>query len=159
MQAPHEAEQLLHLCRRFWGQPYVASIYTLLLHQWLLIDPTAGGVEERQKHLNVLVSGARQLFFGDVHSSSKHLQSLFTFLVIEVVFNPNQQRLDAMPPHSRTALLSVVASFLPYYLDTEVRLDVVLDELHSGWGTGIVCIDNKYTHVYTPTICTLFTPP
>lgn len=57
LQAPAEAQKLLVVCRRFWGQPYVVSIYTLLLHQWLMIDPTAGGVDERQKHLNVLVAG------------------------------------------------------------------------------------------------------
>lgn len=76
-----------------------------------------------------IVSGSQQLFLGDVHSARKHLQSLFTFLLIEVVFSPNQQRLDAMPHHSRAALLRVVASFLPYYLDTErLKMDDALEQ-------------------------------
>ncbi len=52
------AEGLLYVCRRLWGQPYVAPVYALLLHQWLLLNREAGGAAERQKHVNVMVSGA-----------------------------------------------------------------------------------------------------
>lgn len=45
------------MCRKLWGQPYVSPIYTLLLHQWLLLNREAGGTEQRQKHVNVLESG------------------------------------------------------------------------------------------------------
>lgn len=48
------------MCRRLWGQPYIAPVYTLLLHRWLLLHKDAGGQLQRQKHVNVLVSGAAQ---------------------------------------------------------------------------------------------------
>lgn len=51
------AESLLYVCRRLWGQPYIGPVYSLLLHQWLLLNKDAGGSEQRQKHINVLVSG------------------------------------------------------------------------------------------------------
>ena len=54
------AEALLYVCRRLWGQPYVAPVYALLLHRWLLLNKDAGGQLQRQKHVNVLVSGAPQ---------------------------------------------------------------------------------------------------
>ena len=57
MQNEIAADDLLHICRRLWGQPYVAPVYALLLHQWLLSHPMAGGTEQRQKHVNVLISG------------------------------------------------------------------------------------------------------
>ena len=57
MQKWDTAESLLYVCRRLWGQPYVGPVYTLLLHQWLLLNKDAGGTEQRQKHVNVLVSG------------------------------------------------------------------------------------------------------
>ncbi len=57
MQNGQAADDLLHVCRRLWGQPYVAPIYALLLSQWLLTHPDAGGKEQRQKHVNVLISG------------------------------------------------------------------------------------------------------
>lgn len=47
------------MCRRLWGQPHVAPIYAMLLHQWLLLHKDAGGAEQRLKHLKVMVSGAR----------------------------------------------------------------------------------------------------
>ena len=61
MQNEIAADDLLHVCRRLWGQPYVAPVYALLLHQWLLSHPTAGGTEQRQKHVNVLISGMQPL--------------------------------------------------------------------------------------------------
>lgn len=35
----------------------MGPVYALLLHQWLLLNKDAGGSEQRQKHLNVLVVG------------------------------------------------------------------------------------------------------
>jgi hypothetical protein len=51
------ADTLLYFCKRLWGQPYLAPIFALLLHRWLLLRPEAGGVEQRQKHVNVLLLG------------------------------------------------------------------------------------------------------
>ena len=51
------SEALLAACRRLWGQPFTAPTYALLLHQWLLVHADAGGRDQRQKHLAVLVSG------------------------------------------------------------------------------------------------------
>lgn len=57
LQHPDRAEEVLSLCRRLWGQPYIAPVYGLLLHRWLLLHTSAGGQEQRQKHVNVLISG------------------------------------------------------------------------------------------------------
>ncbi|KAK9809976.1 hypothetical protein WJX72_002897 [[Myrmecia] bisecta] len=109
------AEALLYVSRQLWGQPYMAPIFALLLHQWLFRAPDAGGTEQRQKHINVLASGARQLFWGDAHASLYNFQPLFNFLADAVVLSPDRRRLDSLPRPSRSALLAVVASFLPYY--------------------------------------------
>ena len=65
-------------------------------------------------------AGARQLFWGDVHSTTDHFKALFSFLSAEVVFCQNRSRLDTLPTQSRAALISVDACFLPYYDKPEV---------------------------------------
>lgn len=36
----------------------MGAIFALLLHRWLLLRPEAGGLEQRQKHVHVLMLGA-----------------------------------------------------------------------------------------------------
>jgi hypothetical protein len=55
------ADTLLFFVKRLWGQPYVAPIYALLLHRWMLLRKEAGGVVQRQKHVGVLVFGGWRL--------------------------------------------------------------------------------------------------
>lgn len=65
-------------------------------------------------------TGARQLFWGDVHSTTTHFQPLFLFLAYSVVFGQQRERLDSLPTQSQAAVISVVSCFLPYYDDPEV---------------------------------------
>ena len=55
------ADTVLYFCKRLWGQPWIAPIFALLLHRWLLLRPEAGGAEQRQKHMNVLMLGGWRL--------------------------------------------------------------------------------------------------
>ena len=66
-------------------------------------------------------TGARQLFWGDVHSTTTHFKPLFVFLAYSVVFCQQRERLDSLPTRSRAAVISVVSCFLPYYDDPEVN--------------------------------------
>ncbi len=50
-----------------------------------------------------------------------NLRPMFMFLADEVVFSHDRQRLDALPPRARKALIAAVAAFLPHYLNTQVR--------------------------------------
>ena len=58
MQKWDSAESLLYICRQLWGLSVIAPVYTLLLHQWLLLNRDAGGASQRQKHVSVVISGA-----------------------------------------------------------------------------------------------------
>ena len=71
-------------------------------------------------HHHYIGAGARQVLWGDVHSSKYHFQPLYNFLFKEVVFNPDRRRLDTLPPQPRAKLLAVVAAFLPYYKPVKV---------------------------------------
>ncbi|KAK9805743.1 hypothetical protein WJX73_004906 [Symbiochloris irregularis] len=113
------AEALLYVCRRLWGQPYIAPVYTLLLHRWLLLHKDAGGQLQRQKHVNVLVSGARQLIWGDVHSSAPNFRPLYDFLAREIVLATDRSHLPTLPGPSWVGLLTIVAAFLPFYYPAE----------------------------------------
>ncbi len=106
----------MQVCRQLWGQPFTAPIFALLLHQWLLVHPEAGGADQRLKHLNILLSGARQLFLGDVETGSSAFQSLFTFISEQTVLAIPRTRLDSMPGPAREGILSLIAAFLPFYL-------------------------------------------
>jgi hypothetical protein len=58
LQDTNAADALLYFCKRLWGQSIVGAIFALLLHRWLLLRPEAGGIEQRQKHVHVLMLGA-----------------------------------------------------------------------------------------------------
>lgn len=109
------ADTLLYFCKRLWGLPYLAPTFALLLHRWLLLRREAGGIEQRQKHVNVLMYGSRQLFLGDVQSGIKKFGALFFFLANDIALSDNRQHLDELPARAREALLSVVAAYSPYY--------------------------------------------
>lgn len=123
--APHfcrswaASEALLGACRQLWGQPFTAPTYALLLHQWLLVHEEAGGADQRLKHLNVLFSGARQLFVGDAETGRTAFQPLYSFMAENVVLSADQRRLDALPPPGRDSIMALVAAFLPYYCNRE----------------------------------------
>jgi hypothetical protein len=125
--APADSEALLAACNRLWGQAFAAPIYALLLHQWLLVHPEAGGAERRLKHVNVLVSGARQVFLGDVESGSMAFKSLHAFVLEQVVLSPSARRLDAMPGPARDALFALTAAFAPYYVPPSALSVIALD--------------------------------
>ena len=101
--------------RRLWGQAYVAPVYALLLHRWLLTHRDAGLRRHRTKHVHVLAIGAQQLFWADVHSDAVRFQPLFGWLAGAVALDPRRAALDALPLQCRAGLLAVVAAFLPYY--------------------------------------------
>lgn len=65
-------------------------------------------------------TGARQLFLGDVNSSSAKFEPLFRFFAFEVAMGPDRGHLEQLPPTARSQLLATVASFLPYYCDPKV---------------------------------------
>ncbi|KXZ45706.1 hypothetical protein GPECTOR_51g691 [Gonium pectorale] len=113
------ARALLHLCQLLWDTPWVAPIYALLLHRFLLLPRDVGGgsasaaaapapapmpspapsySDQRVKHLNVLAHGSRQLLLGDVHSGLSRFQPLWSFLALEVAGLG-----AALPPPSPTA--------------------------------------------------------
>ncbi|GMH38571.1 hypothetical protein BSKO_06455 [Bryopsis sp. KO-2023] len=119
------ADSLLTVCRGIWGQPFVAAIYTLLLHRWLLGRKSAGGTEQRQKHLNVLVAGARQLFWIDVHADTARFRPLYDFISTDVVLHQDASRLDSLPGPARAALVTLVACFMPYYTNAKDILDCI----------------------------------
>jgi hypothetical protein len=110
------SEAVLQLCSQLWGQPFAAPVFALLLHQWLLLHPDAGGADQRLKHLNILVSGARQLFLGDVETGNTAFQSLFAFIAERVVLAaPAGGRLDGLPAPAREGVVGLAAAFFPYY--------------------------------------------
>lgn len=131
---PARAEGLLTVCRRLWGQPYVAPLYALLLHRWLLAGGSGGGGRRASsssslaaasgseaRHLLVLVRGAQQLFWADVHAGGRRFEPLFGWLAGVVVLAPPSQpppaaRLADLPFNPRVGLINVAAAFAPYYL-------------------------------------------
>lgn len=130
-QAPDAGEEVLAVCKRLWGQPFTAPIFALLLHQWLLTHADAGGPDERLKHLNIMVSGSRQLFLGDVETSSMAFKPLYTYILDDVC-----DHLDVY--YAQETLTGLCAGFLPYYTtDNSAFLDV-LSKFHENGGQDLV---------------------
>lgn len=120
-----KGETLLLTCKRLWGQPFTAPIFALLLHQWLLTHPDAGGSDERLKHINIMVSGSRQLFLGDVETSSIAFQPLFSFI---------ESNMDI----AYESLIALCAAFLPYYAESNESFMQALDHFHNIGGDDVV---------------------
>lgn len=120
-----KGEALLSTCKRLWGQPFTAPIFALLLHQWLLTHPEAGGSDERLKHLNIMVSGSRQLFLGDVETSSMAFEPLFAFL---------EKNMDI----TYESLIALCAAFLPYYAQSDDSFIHSLDHFHEIGGDDVI---------------------
>ena len=112
--APTLADALLGVLRKLWGNAYGPPLYALLLHRWLLACPRAGLPAHRQKHVHVLVVGAQQLFWADVHSGATRFAPLYRFLWRAVADTPAAPG-GALPLQSRAGMLTVLAAFLPYY--------------------------------------------
>ncbi len=97
-------------------------------------------------------AGARQLFWGDVHSTTDHFKALFSFLSAEVVFCLNRSRLDTLPTQSRAALISVVACFLPYYDEPEVFSSYSLEDQFSFFSfVQAVCTPRNFCLAHSNT--------
>lgn len=113
------SENLLVVCRKLWGQLYIPSIFALLLHQWILVHPDAGGIDQRLKLLTVLVSGAKPLFIGDAESGGDAFATLYDFITEAVVLAyKDNDRLNQLPSPGREGIMGLTASFLPYYSHT-----------------------------------------
>ena len=108
------AEEVLAMCRSMWAHAFVAPIFALLLHRWILVHPTAGGEDERTKNLLVLTRGARDLFLGDSHGGCEKFRPMFHFLFYRVAMDVAV--LDTLSQESRHQLLSTVAALVPYYM-------------------------------------------
>eukprot|EP00192_Tetraselmis_astigmatica_P004971 CAMPEP_0117649204 /NCGR_PEP_ID=MMETSP0804-20121206/841_1 /TAXON_ID=1074897 /ORGANISM="Tetraselmis astigmatica, Strain CCMP880" /LENGTH=434 /DNA_ID=CAMNT_0005454913 /DNA_START=363 /DNA_END=1668 /DNA_ORIENTATION=+ len=121
-----EAELVLAKCRTLWGQPYIAPVYALLLHKWLLLYEDAGGVSEHLKHMNVLVQGSRHLFWGDVRGGYHHFFPLYHFMISQVVLDKEGQCLRKQPAEAQQSLLSAVASFVPHYLPPSMMAELMV---------------------------------
>ena len=128
---PALADALLGVMRRLWGQAYVAPVYALLLHRWLLTHRDAGLRQNRTKHVHVLAIGAQQLFWADVHSDASRFQPLFGWLAGAVALDPRRAALDALPLQCRAGLLAVVAAFLPYYANSPRAFAAALSAMPS----------------------------
>lgn len=115
------AEALLFICRQLWGQPYIVPVYALLLHRWLLLGNRAAGSQERDKYVNVLIAGAKQLFDLDVSKATARFQAMYDSLlsVISEADSPNRATKSAprLASSSRDTLIRLVAAYTPYYAD------------------------------------------
>ncbi|MEW5308138.1 MAG: hypothetical protein WDW38_000118 [Sanguina aurantia] len=137
------ALDLLRLFQGLWNHCWIAPVYALLLHRWLLQHPDAGGPAFRVKHFNVFVHGIHQLFLNDAHAGVRSCTPLWYFLAHEAVMpgccgsDPRARpttgvflygatpvvsgmtteaaTVVALPERTRCWLLSATAAFLPYY--------------------------------------------
>lgn len=125
---PSTGDELLSVCKKLWGQPFTAPIFALLLHQWLLDHPDAGGADERLKHLNILISGARQLFLGDLETASMAFEPLYTFILRMILTHEQVEE----------NLVGLSVSFIPYYVQEDGEFSRILDELNEKGGEDLI---------------------
>eukprot|EP00873_Tetraselmis_striata_P002314 jgi/Tetstr1/422578/TSEL_013386.t1 len=118
-----EADLFVQLSCSLWGQPYVAPVFALLLHKRLLLTEEAETASDQLKHVNVLVQGARYLFWGDLHANCYHFAPMYKFLLAVIAMDADNKCLQRQPMEAREPLVSLVATFMPYYSSLEVILE------------------------------------
>eukprot|EP00873_Tetraselmis_striata_P038659 jgi/Tetstr1/458923/TSEL_000389.t1 len=104
-----EADLFVQLSCSLWGQPYVAPVFALLLHKRLLLTEEAETASDQLKHVNVLVQGTPPTF---------HASSIFCRLS-----QRDNKCLQRQPMEAREHLVSLVATFMPYYSSLKVILE------------------------------------
>ena len=124
-------EETVSVCKRLWGQPFPAPIFSLLLLRWLLSTPAVS-----LKHLNVMVSGCRQLFLGDVDTGSTAFEPLFDYLLDWVVRQySGDGSVERQTTDKNHQLLGLCASFLPYYSEDDGAFLGVFDRIGASTST------------------------
>ncbi|KAF4358671.1 hypothetical protein CsatB_029781 [Cannabis sativa] len=105
-------KSILDLIVQLWSQSFASHIFALLFHKWLF-EVELDSSEVLLRYSSALVQGATNLFWIDIQTNSRRFQSLFRYLLEEVVLEPT--RLNKIPVQAQRDLYLLLSRFILFY--------------------------------------------
>ncbi|KAI9072401.1 hypothetical protein K1719_045279 [Acacia pycnantha] len=112
VRVPEHGKPILELIVQLWSQSFASNIFALLFHKWLF-EVELANPEALLRYSSALVEGARNVFWIDIQTNTRLFQSLFHYLLDDVVLN--QTRLNKIPVQAPRDMYLLLSRFLPFY--------------------------------------------
>ncbi|KAL9687782.1 hypothetical protein QQ045_032189 [Rhodiola kirilowii] len=112
VEVPENGKPILHLLVQLWSQSFASHIFSLLFHKWLF-EVQVENSEVLLRYSSALVQGATNVFWIDIQSNTRQFQSLFLYLLDDVVLMP--ERLNKIPLQAQRDLYLLLSRFIMFY--------------------------------------------
>ncbi|KAE8697014.1 glycine-rich RNA-binding protein 2 [Hibiscus syriacus] len=109
---PPRGKPILDLIVQLWSQSFASHIFVLLFHNWLF-EVQLDDADVQLRYASALVQGATNVFWIDIQSNTKCFQSLFQYLLNEVVLEPT--RLNKIPIQAQRDLYLLMSRVIFFY--------------------------------------------
>ncbi|PON51446.1 K-stimulated pyrophosphate-energized sodium pump protein [Trema orientale] len=112
VRVPESGKSILDLIVQLWSQSFASHIFALLFHKWLF-EAELNNSEVLLRYSSALVQGATNVFWIDIQTNTRRFQSLFCYLLEEVVLEP--ARLNKIPVQAQRDLYLLLSRFILFY--------------------------------------------
>ncbi|XP_024018988.1 uncharacterized protein LOC21385433 [Morus notabilis] len=112
VRVPESGKPILNLLVQLWSQSFASHIFALLFHKWLF-EVELDNSEVLLRYSSALVQGATNVFWIDIQTNTRRFQSLFRYLLEEVVLEPS--RLNKIPVQAQRDLYLLLSRFILFY--------------------------------------------
>ncbi|GLU02393.1 hypothetical protein SLE2022_196450 [Rubroshorea leprosula] len=112
VRVPESGRPILDLIVQLWSQSFASHIFSLLFHKWLF-EVQLDNADVLLRYSSALVQGARNVFWIDIQTNTRHFQSLFQYLLEDVVMEP--MRLNKIPVQVQQDLYLLLSRFIFFY--------------------------------------------
>ncbi|KAF3453848.1 hypothetical protein FNV43_RR04289 [Rhamnella rubrinervis] len=109
---PESGKAILDLIVQLWSQSFASHIFALLFHKWLF-EVEVDNSEILLRYSSALVQGATNVFWIDIQTNTRRFQTLFSYLLEEVVLVP--ARLNKIPVQAQRDLYLLLSRFILFY--------------------------------------------
>ncbi|KAF8039908.1 hypothetical protein BT93_B2199 [Corymbia citriodora subsp. variegata] len=110
--SPESGKPILDLIVQLWSQSFASHIFSLLFHKWLF-EVEVENPEVLLRYSSALVQGATNVFWIDIQTNTRRFQTLFRYLLEEVVLEPT--RLNKIPVQAQRDLYLLLSRFMFFY--------------------------------------------
>ncbi|KAL3750695.1 hypothetical protein ACJRO7_011748 [Eucalyptus globulus] len=112
VRSPESGKPILDLIVQLWSQSFASHIFSLLFHKWLF-EAEVENPEVLLRYSSALVEGATNVFWIDIQTNTRRFQTLFCYLLEEVVLEPT--RLNRIAVQAQRDLYLLLSRFMFFY--------------------------------------------
>lgn len=127
VRVPESGKPILDLIVQLWSQSFASHIFTLLFHKWLF-EVELDNSEVLLRYSSALVQGATNVFWIDIQTNTRRFQSLFRYLLEEVVLEPSRSNKIPVQAQRERDLYLLLSRFILFYNSVD-KLDSFLKQI------------------------------